>query len=144
MLGFSPEKGTRQNLAYGEALLRESDHGSVLQMHKWWQDRAPYYAFETRGGASGLARTVDLLGSCGWWRRGSPSAAPQDGVSFRRGTQVLLVRRVVRQSAQEGESTVHRCTCGWVRTQGASCGSVLICAVQINSLEYEVLTKIMD
>jgi hypothetical protein len=32
MLGFSPEKGTAANLAYGKALMRESDHGSVLHI----------------------------------------------------------------------------------------------------------------
>lgn len=51
MLGFLPENSTKQNLEYGETLLQKCSHGSVLQIHKWWQDQNMYYAFESKAGA---------------------------------------------------------------------------------------------
>lgn len=51
MLGFLPERSTKQNLEHGEALLRRCNHGSVHQIHEWWQNPNMYYAFETKEGA---------------------------------------------------------------------------------------------
>ena len=55
MLGFRPDQSTLQNLEHGEQLMRECDHGSIVQMHKWWQDQNTYYAFESKAGARWFA-----------------------------------------------------------------------------------------
>lgn len=51
MLGFLPENSTLQNLNHGKKLLLCCNHGSVLQIQRWWQDPNTYYAFESRNGA---------------------------------------------------------------------------------------------
>ena len=51
MLGFVPEHSTQQNLKHGEKLLKQCNHGSIHQIHKWWQDPNMYYAFESKAGA---------------------------------------------------------------------------------------------
>lgn len=51
MLGFLPENSTLDNLKHGEKLLRECSHGSVYQIHEWWQNPNMYYAFESKRGA---------------------------------------------------------------------------------------------
>jgi len=56
MLGFCPEHSTLQNLNYGKKLLSVCNHGSVWQMHKWWQDPNMYYAFESKKGANWVAQ----------------------------------------------------------------------------------------
>jgi hypothetical protein len=56
MLGFLPENSTQQNLQHGERLLRQCAHGSIRQIHKWWQDPNMYYAFETKKGAAWFAK----------------------------------------------------------------------------------------
>lgn len=56
MLGFLPESSTLQNLNHGKELLSCCNHGSVWQMHKWWQDPNMYYAFESKKGAQWFAR----------------------------------------------------------------------------------------
>ena len=148
MLGFSPEKGTRQNLAYGEALLRESDHGSVWQMHKWWQDRATYYAFETRAGAEwfgahgGPPRFMRVVAS-----RLPEAQRPKMASPFGVEPKCYSCGESFGSLHKRGKYTVHRCTCGSKITHTGCFMSTVcpICAVQINSLEYEVpLTKIMD
>ena len=55
MLGFRPDRSTLENLLHGEQLMRECDHGSILQMQKWWQDQNTYYAFESKAGARWFA-----------------------------------------------------------------------------------------
>jgi len=55
MLGFCPDQSTFENLKHGEKLLQQCDHGSVIQLHQWWQDPNMYYAFETKAGAKWLA-----------------------------------------------------------------------------------------
>lgn len=55
MLGFLPESSTKQNLEHGEKLLSKCNHGSIRQIHKWWQDPNMYYAFETKKGAEWFA-----------------------------------------------------------------------------------------
>ena len=55
MFGFCPDKSTFENLKHGEELLQQCDHGSVLQLHNWWQDPNMYYAFESKAGAKWLA-----------------------------------------------------------------------------------------
>lgn len=55
MLGFVPENSTLENLRHGESLLRQCSHGSVYQIHKWWQDPNMYYAFESKQGARWMA-----------------------------------------------------------------------------------------
>lgn len=56
MLGFLPENSTLQNLNHGKRLLSKCDHGSIRQIHKWWQDPNMYYAFESKKGAEWFAR----------------------------------------------------------------------------------------
>jgi len=56
MLGFVPENSTRQNLEHGERLLKQCDHGSIRQIHRWWQDPNMYYAFESKKGAEWFAK----------------------------------------------------------------------------------------
>lgn len=56
MLGFVPENSTRQNLKHGEKLLQQCEHGSIRQIHKWWQDPNMYYAFESKKGAEWFAK----------------------------------------------------------------------------------------
>lgn len=51
MLGFLPENSTLQNLEHGKSLLSKCSHGSVQQIHEWWQDPNMYYAFESKRGA---------------------------------------------------------------------------------------------
>lgn len=55
MLGFLPENSTKQNLDHGERLLGQCDHGSVLQIHEWWQNPNMYYAFESKRGAQWMS-----------------------------------------------------------------------------------------
>ena len=55
MLGFRPDRSTLQNLQHGEQLMQECDHGSILQMHRWWQQQDTYYAFESKAGAQWFA-----------------------------------------------------------------------------------------
>jgi len=55
MLGFRPESSTEQNLHHGEQLLAQCAHGSVCQIHNWWQDPNMYYAFESKKGAKWFA-----------------------------------------------------------------------------------------
>ena len=47
-MGFRPDKGTLENLRHGEALMRECDHGSILQMHKWFQDQNSVMTITTK------------------------------------------------------------------------------------------------
>ena len=56
MLGFLPENSTKQNLEHGKQLLKQCDHGSIQQIHAWWQDPNMYYAFESKKGAEWMAR----------------------------------------------------------------------------------------
>tara|TARA_B110000858_G_scaffold197568_1_gene259699 strand:+ start:1412 stop:1858 length:447 start_codon:yes stop_codon:yes gene_type:complete len=56
MLGFRPDRSTLENLLHGEQLLRECDHGSILQLQNWWQDPTTYYAFESKAGARWFAK----------------------------------------------------------------------------------------
>ena len=56
MLGFVPENSTTQNLEHGERLLRICNHGSIRQIHNWWQDPNMYYAFESKAGAEWVAK----------------------------------------------------------------------------------------
>ena len=55
MLGFLPENSTRQNLTHGEKLIEQCNHGSIKQIHAWWQDPNMYYAFESKKGAEWMA-----------------------------------------------------------------------------------------
>ena len=55
MLGFIPENSTLQNLKYGEQLLKRCNHGSIRQLHEWWQDPNMYYAFQAKAGAKWVA-----------------------------------------------------------------------------------------
>lgn len=148
MLGFAPEKGTAANLAYGKALMRESDHGSVLQMQRWWQDRAVYYAFETRGGAEwfgahgGPPRFMEMVAA-----RLPEAVRPKVVSPFGAEPKCYSCGESFGSLHKVGKYTVHRCTCGTKITHTgcfmhATCP---ICAVDVNSLEYEVaLTKLMD
>lgn len=56
MLGFLPENSTKQNLNHGKDLLTKCSHGSIRQIHDWWQDPNMYYAFESKQGAQWFAR----------------------------------------------------------------------------------------
>ena len=51
MLGFLPDASTRDNLEHGKKLLGQCSHGSIQQIHDWWQDPNMYYAFKSRKGA---------------------------------------------------------------------------------------------
>tara|TARA_Y100000992_G_scaffold300330_1_gene268787 strand:+ start:1288 stop:1734 length:447 start_codon:yes stop_codon:yes gene_type:complete len=55
MFGFCPDSSTLENLRHGQSLMRECDHGSIVQMHKWWQDQNTYYAFQSKAGAKWFA-----------------------------------------------------------------------------------------
>ena len=55
MLGFLPENSTRQNLQHGHQLLKTCNHGSIRQIHAWWQDANMYYAFQSKAGAKWVA-----------------------------------------------------------------------------------------
>lgn len=55
MFGFLPENSTRQNLEYGERMMKECRHGSVFQISEWWQNPNMYYAFESKRGARWMA-----------------------------------------------------------------------------------------
>ena len=55
MLGFLPENSTLDNLKHGEKLLRKCSHGSVYQIHEWWQNPNMYYAFQSKWGARWMA-----------------------------------------------------------------------------------------
>lgn len=56
MLGFCPDKSTLENLKHGEELLKQCGHGSIIQIHKWWQDPNTYYAFQSKEGCRWLAK----------------------------------------------------------------------------------------
>ena len=56
MLGFVPENSTLQNLEHGNRLLQQCNHGSIRQIHNWWQDPNMYYAFESKKGAEWFAK----------------------------------------------------------------------------------------
>ena len=55
MLGFRPDKSTFENFQHGEQLMRDCGHGSIIQIHKWFQDPTTYYAFESKAGARWFA-----------------------------------------------------------------------------------------
>ena len=55
MLGFRADRSTLENLLHGEQLMRECNHGSILQLQNWWQDPTTYYAFESKAGARWFA-----------------------------------------------------------------------------------------
>jgi len=55
MLGFRPDRSTYENWKHGEALMKECDHGSIVQIHKWFQDPTTYYAFQSKAGARWFA-----------------------------------------------------------------------------------------
>jgi hypothetical protein len=55
MMGFRPDRSTRENLLHGKQLLLECDHGSIVQLQRWWQDPNTYYAFESKAGARWFA-----------------------------------------------------------------------------------------
>lgn len=148
MLGFTPENGTRGNLEYGESLMRESDHGSVKQMHAWWQDLMTYHAFKTKagarwfgehGGPKKFMRVVEeYLPSAERPHLPNPSKVEPKCFSCGESFGSLTKR---------GKYTVHRCTCGSKITHvGCFVSTVCpICCTKINALEYDTqLIKIMD
>lgn len=55
MLGFLPENSTQENLKHGQDLIQRCSHGSVYQIHEWWQNPNMYYAFESKKGARWMA-----------------------------------------------------------------------------------------
>lgn len=148
MLGFTPERGTLGNLEYGETLLSESDHGSVKQMHRWWQQRATYYAFETKAGAKwfgehgGPKRYMQHVSAYLPEAKREPLKSPMKvepkcyscGESF-------------GSLSKRAKYSVHRCACGSKYThQGCFMSKVCpICSVNVNVLEYDTaLYKIID
>lgn len=56
MLGFLPEHSTTQNLEHGKKLLAQCNHGSIQQIHNWWQDPNMYHAFTSKEGAKWFAK----------------------------------------------------------------------------------------
>ena len=56
MLGFLPEKSTQENLKHGQELMKQCAHGSLYQIHEWWQNPNMYYAFESKKGARWMAQ----------------------------------------------------------------------------------------
>ena len=56
MFGFCPDKSTFENFKHGEELLKQCGHGSILQLHNWWQDPNTYYAFQSKAGCRWLSK----------------------------------------------------------------------------------------
>ena len=148
MLGFAPEKGTKANLEYGESLMRELPHGSVLQMQRWWQDPMTYHAFETKAGAR-------------WFgQHGGPTTfmnVVQEYLPEGKRERFRSPMKVEPKCYSCGESfgslskkakySVHRCTCGSKYTHtGCFMPKVCpICTVKINTLDYNTyLYKIIE
>lgn len=128
--------------------MRECDHGSVLQMHKWWQDRATYYAFETRGGAEWFAAHGGPPRFMRMVAEHLPSAErPKLASPFGAEPKCYSCGESFGSLHKKSKYAVHRCTCGTKITHVKCFMSTAcpVCSTKMNTLEYELpLSKIMD
>jgi len=113
MLGFTPENSTKQNLEHGVRLLALCNHGSIQQIHKWWQDPNMYYAFETKKGASwfgshgGPTKFMDMVGT------NAPDVeAPPLPNPFKVQPQCHSCMKSFKSFTKPMPIKVYRCMCG--------------------------------